>query len=150
MNRKKNAPLAYSVFLVILIATGMLGCGAEKSPGPSAVSEGGLNAAQSETEQRLQELTAQREHDAFSTDFGIGPGDILDVSVPDMDEQKREERVSPQGTIDLPVAGNVYVNGLSEPQVHAAIANAYSKYIKNPEVDLFIQSYASPITPATP
>src|SRR6202040_1622976 len=69
---------------------------------------------------------------------------VLDISVADVSElKKRVERVSPQGTIELPIAGSLQVSGLSEPQLHAALTKAFSKYIKDPEVDVFVQSYSS-------
>ncbi|HLH77265.1 MAG TPA: polysaccharide biosynthesis/export family protein [Candidatus Binataceae bacterium] len=91
------------------------------------------------------DLAAKRQDDSFSTDFGIGPGDILQISVPEVPELKnvREERVSPQGTIELPIAGTVSVGGLTEPQVHDALVKALSRLVKDPQVDVFVKSYAS-------
>src|SRR5713101_3444224 len=62
--------------------------------------------------QRLDQLRLSRAHDAFSPDFSIGPGDILRVSVPGVDELKDYEvRVSADNTITLPVTGNMYFIG---------------------------------------
>jgi len=89
-------------------------------------------------------LAAKRQDDSFSTDFGIGPGDVLQISVPDVPELKqREERVSPQGNIELPIAGTIQVGGLSEAQLHSVLTKALSKVVKDPEVDVFVKSYSS-------
>jgi protein involved in polysaccharide export with SLBB domain len=101
------------------------------------------NSHQNST-QRLEEILSKREHDSFTPDFAIGPGDVLEISVPGVDEIKeRTERVSAQGTIELPVAGTVQVGDLTEPQVKAAITKALSKYVKDPEVDIFVKQYNS-------
>ena len=131
------------VSLVLLIAASLSGCSAQNSPGSASTSPYAANGGGLDSRQQLQAIAEARENDSFATSFGIGPGDILEISVPDIDAQKREERVSPQGTIELPIAGSIDVNGLSEPQVNAAVADAYSKYVKNPEVDVFVKSYSS-------
>jgi len=91
------------------------------------------------------ELAAKRQDDSFSTDFGIGPGDVMEISVPEVPELKdvREERVSPQGTIELPIAGTITVAGLTEAQVHDALVKALSRLVKDPQVDVFVKTYAS-------
>ena len=130
--------------MVLFLVLGLAACATDVTPDAPEVASGGVTRARSDGQARLQEIEAKRENDAFSTDFGIGPGDILEISVPDVDEgKKREERVSPQGTIELPIAGSLQVTGLSEPQLHAALTKAYSKYIKDPQVDVFVKTYSS-------
>ena len=144
MNLKKCNLRANLVWLVLLSVLGLTACATRSSPDPATVSSEGANAAELDSQQRLQEIEAKRENDSFSTDFGIGPGDILEISVPDVDEgKKREERVSPQGTIELPIAGTIQVSGLSEPQLHVALTKAFSRYIKDPQVDVFVKTYSS-------
>jgi polysaccharide export outer membrane protein len=143
MNRKKSGPVACFVSLVILVAAGLSGCSAQNSPGSASNSPYAANGGELDSRQQLQAVAEERENDSFATSFGIGPGDILEISVPDIDAQKRVERVSPQGTVELPIAGSIDVNGLSEAQLNAAVADAYSKYVKDPEVDVFVKSYSS-------
>jgi protein involved in polysaccharide export with SLBB domain len=143
MNRKNTSPLTCLVSLVILVAAGLSGCSAQNSPGSTSTSPYATNGGELDSRQQLQAIAQERENDSFATSFGIGPGDVLEISVPDIDQQKREERVSPQGTIELPIAGSVDVNGLSEAQVNTAVADAYSKYVRDPEVDVFVKSYSS-------
>ena len=141
----KKYNLRGSLFsLVLLSVLGLPACATDSAQDPPAASSEGVTPAQLDSQQRLQEIAAKREHDSFSIDFGIGPGDVLEISVPDVDEgKKREERISPQGTIELPIAGSLQVSGLSEPQLHDALTKAYSKYIKDPQVDVFVKSYSS-------
>lgn len=144
MNPKKCNLRASWVSLVLLSVLGPTACATRSSPGAATISSEGANGAELDSQQRLQKIEAKRESDSFSTDFGIGPGDILEISVPDVDEgKKREERVSPQGTIELPIAGSIQVSGLSEPQLHVALTKAFSRYIKDPQVDVFFKTYSS-------
>jgi protein involved in polysaccharide export with SLBB domain len=94
--------------------------------------------------ERLQEVSYRRENDSFTPDFALGPGDVLVISVPDVEEIKqRIERVSAQGTIELPIAGTVRVGGLTESQAKATVIKGLSKYVKEPEVDIFVKQYSS-------
>ncbi len=141
----KNYSLtALALSAVLSAVLGLAACATDSPPDTSEVSSEGARGASLQSQDRLRELAAKRENDSFSTDFGIGPGDILEISVPDVDEgKKREERVSPQGTIELPMAGTLQVSGLSEAQLHDALTKAYSKYIKDPQVDVFVKSFSS-------
>jgi len=68
---------------------------------------------------RLDELWRRRSADTASDeDYPVGPGDVLTVSVPSIEElQGRKTRVSAKGTIELPLLGVVQVGGLTEEQV---------------------------------
>jgi polysaccharide biosynthesis/export protein len=103
--------------------------GSEENPGDS---------------QRLEQLRLDRAHDAFSPDFLIGPGDLLRVSVPGVDELKDYEvRVSPDSTITLPVTDEIHIAGLGQEGVRQAIRTALERYVKDPEVEVFVKEYRS-------
>ena len=94
--------------------------------------------------QRLEQLRLGRAHDAFSPDFSIGPGDLLRVSVPGVDELKDcEVRVSADDTITLPVTDEIHIGGLSQEGVRQAIRNALERYVKDPDVEVFVKEYQS-------
>jgi polysaccharide export outer membrane protein len=94
--------------------------------------------------QRLEQLRLDRAHDAFSPDFSIGPGDLLRVSVPGVDELKDYEvRVSADDTITLPVTDEVHIAGLGQQGVRQAIRTALERYVKDPEVEVFVKEYRS-------
>jgi polysaccharide biosynthesis/export protein len=77
-------------------------------------------------------------------DLPIGPGDVIDVSVPEIDEiQNQRVRVSALGTISLPLIGTLEVEGLSENQLRDAINHSLLKYMKHPRVELFVENYRS-------
>jgi polysaccharide biosynthesis/export protein len=108
--------------------------------GPSSDAE--ENPADSQ--QRLEQLRLSRAHDAFSPDFSIGPGDLLRVSVSGVDELKDYEvSVSADDTITLPVADEIHIAGLSHEGVRQAIRSALERYVKDPEVEVFVKAYQS-------
>jgi protein involved in polysaccharide export with SLBB domain len=77
-------------------------------------------------------------------DLPVGPGDVIDVSVPEIDEiQNQKVRVSAQGTISLPLIGSLEVAGLSENELRDAIDRRLKRYMKNPRVELFVENYRS-------
>jgi protein involved in polysaccharide export with SLBB domain len=93
---------------------------------------------------QLAALTRQRLHDHFDTDYPVGPGDVLEVSVPDMPElRSRMARVSGVNTISLPILGELYVAGLNQNQVKSSIRDRLTRYLHDPQVDVFVREYHS-------
>ena len=125
-----------AIFLTLLV-----GCSSNE---PNTVPEVSAEQAAESSDNRVDNLWSQRQKDSFSPDFAIGPGDVMEVSAPDVDEIKdRTERVSADDTINLPVAGVVKVGGLTEAQAREAIKQSLSKYIKDPQIDVFVKEYTS-------
>src|SRR6266446_4090627 len=91
----------------------------------------------------LVELWQHRES-APSQDLPIGPGDIIDISVPEIEElQNQRTRVSAQGDMELPLIGTVNASGLSESELHDALVRKVRVYMKDPRVELFVENYRS-------
>ena len=89
----------------------------------------------------LVELWRERDSDT-PADFPVGPGDVILVSVPEVDEiQKQETRVSPDGTIALPLIGTMEVAGMTENELRNAISQRLTVYMKFPRVELFVERY---------
>ncbi|HTT77962.1 MAG TPA: polysaccharide biosynthesis/export family protein [Candidatus Binataceae bacterium] len=93
--------------------------------------------------QELQQLWRQRTAQTSSIeDYPIGPGDVLEVSVPEVDElQLRKVRVSTQGLIELPLVGNVQAGGLTEAQLQMELDQKLSKFMYNPQASIFVDQY---------
>jgi len=76
--------------------------------------------------------------------YKLGPKDLIEIKVFQVPELNTEVRVAEDGTITLPLLGKVYVAGLTRYQVEKKIADLLSrKYIKNPQVTIFIKEYRS-------
>jgi protein involved in polysaccharide export with SLBB domain len=75
-------------------------------------------------------------------DLPIGPGDVLTISVAEVEELQRQRlRVAPDGTIGLPLIGTMEVAGMSENDLRAAIGQRLLVYMKFPRVELFVERY---------
>jgi protein involved in polysaccharide export with SLBB domain len=86
----------------------------------------------------------RRRADAPVGDLPVGPGDVVDISVPEIDElQNQKVRVSSEGTIELPLVGTVEAAGLGESELHDALVQKLKVYMKNPRVELFVENYRS-------
>lgn len=142
---KPRSHRSIQVVALLMLLVGALSLGSCSTDTQQLEASDTASNAQSGSQQRLQRLARERENDSFaSTDFGIGPGDVLDISAADVPElKKRIERVSPQGNIELPIAGSVHVAGLNDTQLHDVINKALAKYVKDPEVDVFVKSFSS-------
>jgi polysaccharide biosynthesis/export protein len=95
--------------------------------------------------ERLQALWEKRSSSATtSTDYPIGPGDVIEVEVPGVDDLKdRTVRVSGSGQIELPLIGVIDTTGLTESGLRDSLKAALGKYMYNPQVDVFVKEYHS-------
>ena len=75
--------------------------------------------------------------------YQIGPGDLLDVRVYGRAELTREVRVTNQGTIRLPFLDEIKVACQTEAQLAQLIGERYRKYLRDPQVDVFVREYKS-------
>lgn len=81
---------------------------------------------------------------AIAKDYRVGPNDLLDIEVLDLDNMKRTVRVNAAGAISLPLIGAVTAVGLTAQELEALIAKRYSeKYLQNPQVSVFIKEFTT-------
>jgi polysaccharide export outer membrane protein len=86
-----------------------------------------------------------------SSDYRIGPEDLLEITLYNIPEAHGMERqvtprtlivrVSHQGHITLPLAGEVEVKGLAVSGLEKKIREVYDKYIYNPQVGVLIKEF---------
>ena len=80
---------------------------------------------------------------AVANDYGISAEDIVNITVYDEPELSvQETRVSSNGTVAMPLIGDVRVTGLTTTQVAAKIeALLANGYLKKPRVSVSIHEY---------
>jgi polysaccharide export outer membrane protein len=113
---------------------------------PSATSVAARESAQQDADvQRLTALWQQRQQQSASGDYPIGPGDVIELNVPGMDEIKNlSERINGDGTLSLPFVGVIKVDGMTEKAVREEIRRRLEeKYMRNPQVNLFVKEFRS-------
>jgi polysaccharide export outer membrane protein len=112
--------------ILVLGATGLVGCAASKeamAPGPPPDDSVPIRAD--------------------VKDFILGPGDEIDVMVWRFPDLTRTARVSTHGEIQLPLAGDVRVTGLSAFELRDVIAERLSGYITDPQVTVSVRTLRS-------
>ncbi len=73
-------------------------------------------------------------------EYVIAPDDLLDVDVFDYPELTRTVRVSSDGTIELPLLGQLKAAGLTAPELRKEIASSYTRtYLKDPQVTVAVR-----------
>lgn len=81
---------------------------------------------------------------AEAVEYIVGPGDVLKISVYEHDDLEMVVRVDGDGTLRMPLIGQVKVSGLSVPEITARITLALKgDYIVSPEVSVFIEEFRS-------
>lgn len=82
--------------------------------------------------------TGQQSQDAPAIDFlyKIGPEDVFEITVRDEDLLSREITVRPDGYITMPLIGDIRAVGLRIDQLNTKLVDAYSRFIKDPHINI--------------
>jgi len=82
---------------------------------------------------------------ARTSEYFLGPGDLLEVKVFGLEEYDQTVRVSASGKITLPYLGSLSASGLSGIQLEELLAAELRnrKLIKDPQVSVFVTEYRS-------
>ena len=87
---------------------------------------------------------AQEEQDVFVKEYKIGPKDLLEITVFELPELNQTVRVSEDGSISLPLLGQVVIEGMAKDAVEKKLASLLEeKYLKKARVTVFIREYQS-------
>ncbi|MFA5354657.1 MAG: polysaccharide biosynthesis/export family protein [Thermodesulfovibrionales bacterium] len=84
---------------------------------------------------------AQAQHVDPNADYVIGPEDLLEIEVFQVEELKKRVRVSSQGYIALPLVGQIQAKGLTPTQLEREIAARLDKYLQDPMVSVYVAEY---------
>ena len=117
----------FCLVMLFFLTAGLLGIGfSQNKPGENSAQE---------------TLPAGREY--FIREYIIGPRDLLEIKVFELPEFDHTVRVSEDGSITLPLLGNVQVGGLTKEKVEQKIADLLDRYVKKAQVSVFIKEYQS-------
>ena len=88
---------------------------------------------------RLALLWQERKKQSSLSDYPLGPGDVLQISVADLKEISEERvRISGEGKIELPLLGVIQAAGSTESQLKKEIRRLLQiDYMHDPQVSLF-------------
>lgn len=81
---------------------------------------------------------------ARAMDYIVGEGDVLKITVYDHDDLTTTVRVGGEGIVQIPLVGQIKVDGLSVDQVAAKLSKLFADgFIVNPQVSVFIDEFRS-------
>lgn len=76
--------------------------------------------------------------------YQIGPGDLLQITVFDHAELTSKVRVDEQGRIQLPLIGQVNVDGLDTSSISEKLVSLFADgYLVNPQISIRVDEYRS-------
>jgi polysaccharide export outer membrane protein len=79
-----------------------------------------------------------------STDYVIGPKDLLEISVLEIPDLNVQRRVTDAGTIDLPLLGTFNVSGMNATQARAQLEELLrNKYVNRANVSVIVKEFAN-------
>ena len=139
-----GAKSAILVSLMCLMAVALTACGGSKSLTKADVFK---NAQQNGRDNINQQLSSTAALASTKTDdllYYLGAGDVLELTVFQVEELNTKLRVNGRGEIILPLLGSIDVKGLSLAGVEAIIAERLAAdYLQDPQVSLFVEEYRS-------
>jgi polysaccharide export outer membrane protein len=77
--------------------------------------------------------------------YVLGAHDVIQIEVFELDELDREVRLSPDGTITMPLLGVVELGGLTPQEAEQHIADLLREgdLVRNPQVSVYVQEFVS-------
>ena len=110
-----------------------------------AVCAGAPGLAQVETGSAARAAEPFEAPPAELEEYVIGPHDLLEIDVFQLDELTSRRRVTGEGTITLPLIGEIAIGGLTPHAAESAIERVLvdRKMVTKPEVSVFVAEYVS-------
>jgi polysaccharide export outer membrane protein len=91
---------------------------------------------------RLEQVYRERNVAGADTDYPIGPGDLVEISVPSMPElHDQTVRVGGDGRLALPLLGDIEAAGKTEHQLHDEVTARLGRYMYRPEFTLVVREH---------
>ncbi len=73
--------------------------------------------------------------------YVLGPGDTLEITVFGDPDLSRTVTIKPDGTITLPLIGEVKAAGKTTSQLTTELVNLYRKYLKSPSISVVVREF---------
>ena len=133
-------------WLMLVCASFLLAAGCASSPGVKGDKAMAANATLQEQGDKetvgsnLKNMAALWKTESRG-DYRIGPEDVLEIDVFQVDDLKRTVTVSANGFISFPLLGQVKVAGRTAHQLETELAGQLDRYVVNPQVTVSVKEY---------
>lgn len=132
---------------LLLAATVLIGCSSASRPSstlPTTPASASPTAAAGNDSTMIPATVGLPPSPSDSFTHYISAGDVLKVTVFQVDDLSSVERVNPSGSIVMPLVGPVPVVGLTTEQAERRVEQALgANYLQDPQVDIFVSEYAN-------
>jgi len=139
-----------NAFIGCLLLISFISSCASAPPSKKEVISPDLHFKEVESSKQLRAMNEMILVNSFSRkgdpyrDYKIGPDDLLEISVFDVEKLNKTVRVSSQGNISLPLIGTLRVKGLTANELEKEIRQLLAeKYLQDPQVSVFVKEYRS-------
>ena len=75
--------------------------------------------------------------------YSIGPGDVINIAITDIDDINGSYTISPTGDVTIPYVGQVVINDKTKEEAQAFINDVLKTYYQEPETIVKIEQYNS-------
>lgn len=99
-----------------------------------------------EQRSRLEKLIRDRTKKSlkqWEDSYRVGPGDRLQIEVKNFEEVNKSYTVQPNGQINLPFVGRVSVQGKTEDEIIALVADRVKDYVLEPQAHVEVVEYTA-------
>jgi len=130
---------------VTLLASFLSGCTTSREINTAIVDRYAAAPGKNDEITRLNEqLFAASNMNVDPSDYILGAGDLLQITVFEANNLNTTVRVSSRGYVTLPLLGQVQLKGLTAREAEIKIETLFrSKYIKDPHVSVFVEEHFS-------
>ncbi|QSR85464.1 polysaccharide biosynthesis/export family protein [Methylacidimicrobium sp. B4] len=145
-SHRRSARAALTGALLTLSALLALGaCSSTKAPIPPLVTTFPGGSLDSPNSRINHVVLGQATQEPDRNEAPLGGGDLLEIHVADVPELKDlKVRVTPAGTILLPLLGQLRVEGMTAEELHEKLRTLLAeKYVRNPQVSVSVAEMRS-------
>jgi len=130
---------------VTLLASLLPGCTKKQDLNRDIVERYAASPGKNDDITRLnQQLFSAARMNVDPSDYLLGAGDLLQITVFEAENLNTTVRVSSRGHVTLPLLGQIQVKGLTARETEIKIENLFrAKYIKDPHVSVFVEEHFS-------
>ena len=135
----------FAAITVSLLASFLSGCSKKQERDSDIIERYAAEPGKNDDITRLNEqLFSAAQMNVDPSDYLLGAGDLLQITVFEADNLNTTVRVSSRGHVTLPLLGQIQVKRLTAREAEIKIENLFQiKYIKNPHVSVFVQEHFS-------
>lgn len=147
---KARSP-ALTCLLVAVLAACLSACGSSRSITPSERVQPIETSTAATEKQAQQEREVGTDANAISlarqmadNDYHIGPDDVLEINVFQIEDLSGEYTVNGKGELNMPLIGKVLVAGLTAEDIENALEVMYEQdYLVDPDITVRVTEYQS-------